>query len=293
VIILLPPVFLLLQNNTTMNQPIRKAILIGSQTPAAKKIPGVYKDLESFKRFLIAPSGGAWNEREIIIRTDPSLVELEKLFSGFVADYLLIYFSGHGFTRLDGARMLCFQEGDFADQQLIECNPSPRKLMLVDACRTRERPGRIGAIWPEEKWDYATGYSEARAIFDQYISDSAFGWTIVHATEFDHPAIENENGGYFTQAILDVMMTFQSSGQHAVVGIDHVVKEAALKLQKNTIPQNPCIYRSGYLSVPFGLVSPNFIYVNDNMNLPAPVPQKNAGLVVLVFIGLLIYGLSK
>jgi hypothetical protein len=92
---------------------------------------------------------------------------------------------------------------------------------------------------------------------------------------------------------LDAMASFQSSGRHAVVGIDHVVKQAKVKLQKNTTPQNPCIYKKGHLSVPFGLVSPNFIYVNDNMNLPAPVPQKVAGLLALGFLGLLIYGLSK
>ncbi len=276
-----------------MNQPTRRAILFGSQAPGAKRIPGVYKDLESVRRYLLSPNGGAWNEKEIIIRTDPSLVELEKLFSGVVADYLLIYFSGHGFTSETGDRMLCFPEGSFPDKYLIECNTSPRKLMLVDACRNKKRPGGIGAIWPEEKWDYATGYSEARAIFDQYISDSAFGWAIVHATEFDYSAIENENGGYFTQAILDAMILFQSSGRHEVIKIDQVVNQAKFKLQKNTIPQNPCIYKKGYLSVPFGLVSPNFIYINNHTNSPAPVPQNSAGLVVLAFLGLIIYGLSK
>jgi hypothetical protein len=269
-----------------MQEPIRRAILICSQTPNGNFLPGVENDISAMKTYLKSPNGGVFRQHEIITLNNPTTSQVFWTATNTVADYLFIYFSGHGFTRNGTERMICLTDGNLKDTDLL--NNSPRQLIIVDACRTHERPAAIGAIpWPEEKWDYFDGYSEARAYFDRCIINSPMGKMIVHATSDNAAAFENRkrNGGEFTLAMLDTVFQYQQTKQQGILFVETVVQQSRKLLQNRNVSQVPCIFSNGQLKVPFGIISPEFIQPPERKR-ELVVEEKSSANALLVCAGL-------
>lgn len=141
--------------------PVRKAILIGAQTPRSKHLPGIPADLQRMSSFYMSPTGGSWLQNEISTLYNKPWREVLSIIERSRADYSIVYCSSHGYTDTNGELMICLADGDIPAGALLDNNP--RQLIIVDACRTMARGAAIGAIpWPEEQWLYATGFSFAR-----------------------------------------------------------------------------------------------------------------------------------
>jgi hypothetical protein len=278
------------------NHPVtRKAILIGSQTPKGNFLPGVEGDLSYMKQFRMSPNGGAFHENEIDVLYDLPAKRVVDHVQNTIADYVTVYFSGHGYTSADGHRLLAMRDNDVEDLLLIA--NSPRVHVIVDACRTHERPGAaIGGInWYREKWLHADGYSTARALFDQWVMDSPFGWQVVHATGDNMYSYENRlrKGGRFTLALLDTVFTKQEGKIYKPLFMEEMVAEANTILQKQQIDQSPEIVDwDGFLKVPFAITSPQFIPNETRALQPIPVlkPQEDSANVLAICAGILLAG---
>lgn len=278
-------------------EPIRKAVLIGSQSQGSVHLPGVKEDLVALKDYLKSPNGGAWHDREITVLENPSVNKVLTIIKQTIGDYVYVYFSGHGITRNNSCRMIALMDGELQDVQLL--NGSPRQTVMIDACGTLDRRAAIGGIakriWPEEKWHYFDGYSAARAYFNNCISESPFGKLIVHATQIGQSAIDTPNGGKFTNALLDSVYKYQQTQQNDTLSVNFIVNHAGKMLRESGLLQTPVIYKQGYLNVPFGIISPEFIHRPEQekiANSPKEMSSSN-GVAVLFLATILIAAIAS
>lgn len=228
----------------------RKAILIGSPGTDRNFLNGVPYDLENVKNLLLSDKCGRWNDDEIITLTNPNRQTLLNVIQSTYADYLFIYFSGHGWTSKTGERMLALRDCSISDLYLL--NKSPRQLVLVDACRKYITPGISGFPDFGERFENFNGYYKAREIFNFYIANSPFGKVIVHATQSNGLSYDSPEGGYFTQALINIATRLKTEQNYSPIPISNILKHVPAYLQMQNNFQIPSItYSTGNLTVPF------------------------------------------
>jgi len=273
----------------------RKAIIISSQSPNGKQLLGISKDAANFPQFLMSPNGGAIDYNNIIVLNNPTCRQVKTTCLQTEADFLQVYVSTHGCTTRSGQRMLCFMDGELEDLELL--NNSDRQVVIADTCRTRPRGGAaIGSIdWAVEKWKYATGYSSARAWFDQYIAMCPKGKWIFHSASDDQYSRDTATGGAFTVSLLESIYHLQQTGRHEYLTMPYVLQKALEKLSRDGYDQVPEQVFGGDASlVPFAIISPEFIPKIVRRPHVEPAESFNTnGLLALGGIALSLYIISK
>jgi hypothetical protein len=235
--------------NVTKYHVSRKAILIGSPSTDDRYLPGVNKDLINLRRLLKSDNAGRWFDNEIVTLQNPSAETVVKEVHSTVVDYLIIYFSGHGGTLEGNQRMLELKNGFIADTDLL--NTCPRQVIICDACSNYIRPGISGIPEFAEKYFHFDGVYTARELFDQYIFHSPCGKIIVHSTQLGQPSYDGVDGGYFTQALINVATRLKTSQNYYPLSIADVSGYVPGYLQQRGNSQIPTIYTEGNLKVPF------------------------------------------
>lgn len=242
------------------NLAIRKAILIGAPGGQGSNfLPGVQKDLRDFKTFLCSIHGGLWREDEIQTLYNPSAQDAVLRIQSTQAEYVLVYFSGHGYTDVaTGSRMLCFKHHATVPDIALTQARSPRLLMFSDACRNFHGEGisRIPILGPDY-FNFTRETSQIRQLFDEAILNSPHGRIIVHGTAQSQFAMDSRNGGYFTQALLHVAGRMNNPIGNELVRIEQVFYHVTSVLEERENDQMPeIIYLSGELTVPFAVAMP-------------------------------------
>lgn len=249
--------------------PTRKAILIGCPGSGDSFLIGVKQDLEKVSKYLQSEKGGVWYENEIMPLYNPSYLQVKQAIENAVADYVIIYFSGHGYTdTVNNARMICLKDYYISDKHLL--NNSHRQLVLIDACRNEVGQGISGIPDFEPQWEYFTG-SPVRELFDNYIKNSPAGKLIVHGTQRGEYSYDSSTGGMFTNALLNIGTRIKADQTYTQASISTVLNYVPRILQPQDNYQIPSIaYRTGNLTVPFAIGIPK-------CNLPQnkrTVPQR-------------------
>lgn len=268
----------------------RKAILIASPGQGSNYLRGVQFDIQGFKSHLCSARGGKWYAHEITVLENPTAEQLLAICQMAEADYLLIYYSGHGYTDYGtGYRMLnCGTQSSIADIALLQ-GCSPRILLTCDACRPifGEGIGSIPLPGPDY-FDFTGEPSEIRRLFDEYILASTPGKTIIHATKSGKLASDSSHGGVFTQAFLHVAgrMTIEQGIQ--MVTAEQVLYHVPGLLRERGNNQEPeLIYYSGDLRVPFAVALPAPQHVESRRApLAQTVSQSNGWGELLFGLGL-------
>ncbi len=267
--------------------PTRKAVLICSPGSGKNRLPGVAQDLSNMYNYLLSPRGGAWYKSEIHVLDNPSAWQAWQA-TQVATDYSFVYFSGHGFMDVWGNNQLCLYDGDVTDTELL--NTSVRQLVLIDACRVY-MPSISGIPEEVEKWLYASGLSEARNLFNDYILSSPPGITIVHATAAGETAQDTPEGAIFTNALLNKAFTYKPTYGHYPVKIEDLIKDATQELTKSGSHQRPCIYKcNGSMQVPFAIASADFIekkVAKDGFSISSQQKSPTFGNAAAVVGGLL------
>lgn len=191
---------------------------------------------------------------EITTLNNPRAADALSKVETTLADYVIVYFSGHGFTdRRSNSRMVAFKDGHLPDWCLL--NASPRQLVIVDACRNFLTPGLGNLPSFEESVDHFESISTYE-IFNQYIANSLSGKMVVHATQPGKYSYDSLSGGIFTQALINVSSRMKTNHMYGPCSIRSVLYHVPRVLQSVQIEQSPAItYMSGSLSVPFALGS--------------------------------------
>lgn len=270
-----------MQNFSTIT---RKAIIIGCPGNPGNFLRGVKRDIENMSRFLRSNKGGAWRREDILILDNPNLAHVSAVLRSVWADYLFVYFTGHGYTDwIRDSRVLALRDYNIPDLYLI--NSSPRQLVIVDACRSYSAPGLSGLPAFEDHIDHFEG-SPAYELFNEYIACSPEGKLIVHSTQPGKVSIDSRTGGYFTQALLHVATRMKTDEDYLPCSIGSVLTHVPGVLRRNRNSQIPSIvYEEGNLTVPFALGS----------NVPALKSKQKTGsgeLAGALFLTLFMVGVA-
>ncbi len=230
---------------------------------------GVKQDLENVSKYLQSEKGGFWYENEIKPLYNPTYSQVEQAIKNAIADYVVVYFSGHGYTGTnDNSRMICLKDYDISDKRLL--NNSHRQLVLIDVCRNEVGEGLSGVPDFEPQWEYFTGLP-VRELFDNYIKNSPAGKLIVHGTQRGEYSYDSSTGGMFTNALLNIGTRIKADQKYTQASISTVLNYVPKVLQPQGNYQIPSIaYRTGNLTVPFAIGVPKY-------NLPKAtrtVPQQ-------------------
>lgn len=235
----------------------------------------------------MSPRGGSWRDNEIVVFENPLFYSAYQEVIGALADYLLVYFSGHGAT-VNGERMIKLLDGLAVDQWFVTGH-SPRQLMIVDACRTFLH-AISGIPGGEEESSSFTGESDARELFDYYILQSPPGKMIVHAARRGEAALETSSlGGVFTYYLLECATYVQTVTAYMPIGILELLGKVRQNLREDGYGQTPVLaWQEGSLMVPIMISVPQIIIggVEQRRERP-PLKRKESLLLgVAVAVGL-------
>lgn len=281
--------------NFNSDYPTRKAILIGSPGNKNNFLKGVKHDLENLSKYLQSEKGGVWYESEIKPLYNPSYFQVKQEIDNAIADYVVVYFSGHGYTDTEkNQRMICLKDYYISDKHLL--NNSHRQLILIDACRNEVGQGLSGLPDYEQDLSYFEG-SPVRRLFDNYIKNSPAGKLIVHGTQRGEYSYDSSTGGMFTNALINIGTRIKAEEKYTQAQISNVLTYVPEVLQSQNNYQVPSIaFKSGNLTVPFAIGVPKLrtsptiipqrqlIYANNN--------SSNGGWLILGCLGLLALGIA-
>lgn len=116
----------------------RKALLLGYSGYDEKDnyLSAVENDLKSYKKFLMSPKGGLWNDKDEIdpIMIDEKLEELPQKRSLYKdkCDFLYIVYSGHGYY--EKCQHLGINKDNYKLTSEYFKDWAPRQICVFDAC---------------------------------------------------------------------------------------------------------------------------------------------------------------
>lgn len=239
---------------TNQIEPVRKALIIGS--PGTEGVDYLYSastDVTNITNHLLSSRGGKWMDNEIQALWDPGIAELTAVIQNTMADYLFVYYAGHGYETVYGERRICLNDADVSDFFLL--NKNPRQLIVIDACREKEYPA-ISGIPEEEEWLPFDGYYPEREAFDNYILQSPVGKKIIHATKSGFASWEDKKGegGVFTTNLILSARKIKSNDLYAPISIEQLIWKARKMIKQAGDEQEPeIVYSIGNLQVPFAV----------------------------------------
>jgi hypothetical protein len=278
-------------------EPVRKALIIGS--PGTEGVDYLYSastDVTNITNHLLSSRGGKWKDNEIQVLWNPGIAELAAIIENIIADYLFVYYAGHGYENTIGERKICLCDADVSDFFLL--NNSPRQLIVIDACREKEYPA-ISGIPEEEEWLPFDGYYPEREAFDNYILQSPVGKKIVHATKSGFASWEDKKGkgGVFTTNLILSTRKIQCNDLYAPISIEQSIWKARKMIKQAGDEQEPeIVYSIGNLQVPFAVYvksEAKTVYSNpSNYNKPRTMPRREPSNSGALTFGLLLLGIA-
>jgi hypothetical protein len=229
----------------------RKALLISTPMGENDSVSGTNPELDAFQRFLLSPKGGAWKPEEIIFLENPDIKLLVKTVADMVADYTITFFSGTGFPDRSGNHFLMVSGDDFfQDTELL--NRSPKQLVLIDTGRKAGPSRKIQVEGPDKDID------QARMMYDKWIEHCEPGQLIMHATEENTFASGKNNGGIFTEKLLQVADRIpplqDKFNLKSILAAGHETPDLLLE---EGFEEGPAItYSNGNIKLPFAMAMP-------------------------------------
>ncbi|BBO31964.1 caspase family protein [Lacipirellula parvula] len=229
----------------------RQAILVeSSKLKGHVDLPGARADVVKFKAYLESAIGGAWESSEICILSHPTEKELLKwVNSASTKDYSFVTFSGHGYHAkgkgVDETR-LCIN--DTEEVAVSKLNPgNPRSLIIADSCRN------VTLIEAEES---ATAFrlslnakmaalgpnrDRCRKVFDISVLTAPAGAVYFYSCDLNQTAGETNNGGYFSQALIDIGEAWADNKKTGVLSSFDAFNGAAAVVAQKDKQQKPQI----------------------------------------------------
>jgi Caspase domain len=171
-------------------------------------------DSRSFKLFLQSPIGGLWKQNEIICLISPSLKELEKMKEKITADYVLLYFSGHG-NAINGGSYIALSEYESIEVKQLPCF-ADKQLFVFDSCRGFPEPLKeIFLNYPER---ISIDEHLVRSIYEEYLRNCGSGTTYCFSCSYGNSSYsDNFSGGYFTNSLITEVTAWAISKSDAPV----------------------------------------------------------------------------
>lgn len=226
----------------------RLAILIQAPLSGSDYRSGVCLDIVRWKNFLTSLPGGAWNEDEIIVLTNPSKKELSvPIIKAKYSDFALIAFSGHGFIQKDDflddvETFLYLNDSRNRSESTIseyEMNPgTPRCILSFDCCRDFEK-GPVFESIKDEAYSrvYGAGREYYRKEFERQVLRCEKGCTRLYSASLTEEANDKPS---FTQILISFAERWSKINPHKSLNIrDAIFETADIMNKRYHISQTP------------------------------------------------------
>jgi hypothetical protein len=192
----------------------RRAIMIGSPGPknSTTYLRGVDTDLHHFVSFLKSSVGGSWEDEETAGLYNGPSENLIELFQSTNTDFLLVYFSGHGYQDLDETNIAINDTESISISQLISLIKAPKALIIIDCCRKFIDEAYLGFSSPEYlSFKSLLDQPNTRDRYMQRISESTNGIAIAYSCSLGELSGDTELGGAYTYSLLKTSLQWNEN----------------------------------------------------------------------------------
>lgn len=191
----------------------RSALIVGSPFPesSGSYLPGVYKDIDMYQRFLRSSTGGGWDASEIQVLVQPPFRLLHYHLSRCAgADAVYLIFSGHGFSYYGSQ---CLQINEYEHFPLVDfCTRTKVQIRFIDACRNesvwRNATGDLSGVGVDFKH---TNKDLARSMFEYAVNNAPQGIATLNSTRWNTSAEDTPDGGAFSVSLMNSILNWQQS----------------------------------------------------------------------------------
>lgn len=198
---------------------------------------GVQKDLIEVRNFLMSNIGGNWYEKEICLKYNMSLADLNsdlnKLRKSNL-DYLILYFSGHGDAERRDSFIILNKFKEFIDVKDLE-KIATRQLNIYDCCRAFDHS-------PEKSMESNfslfedTDLTSIRSQYENRIMQASPQQMNLYSCALGECSIDDD-GGVYTKNLLHHAQVFHERENL----VSDVHKSAAFDTcVDSNMEQNPC-----------------------------------------------------
>lgn len=215
---------------------------------------GVNRDVEQYSDFFISSSGGAWEPEEIKILVRPHSLQVDAALKELaIADYSMVVFCGHGYSRKNGTTMVELQTDEDYDSTKFN-QGACKHTVILDCCRVSYEPTYESA---QKRYDLKASMgsperNQARARFDRAVQDCPAGLVVLYACDIGESAEDNEvKGGIYSSALRSVAISWSKANIGAGTASVVQMHNAAAKvvIQETGGHQNPKVIKPR--SVPY------------------------------------------
>lgn len=191
----------------------RKVFLIGAPLSyeSPEFVTGVNTDIENYYNFFKSPTGGGFNEDEIICLENPSFSMIRGVLALNRCSFATLVFSGHGGIGINSQNTFLSINSyeTVALIDIIKLIRSERKFIITDTCRNYiKEKEHFGFGGPEAKiMDFPSNLSieRARRLFDIALENTEPGVQILYSCSDRESSHLTPDGSYFTNAMLSAI----------------------------------------------------------------------------------------
>lgn len=236
----------------------RHALLIGCPGEKDSFLPGVRKDIENYKDYLMSNNGGKWYENEITSIYGKSYSYINSVIRKIAFeryDVLVFVFSGHGnYSPQRECRRLYVDDTNFIYENEI-LNMSGKQITIIDTCAGIEHEPIFDSALNfslEERSSYLVDY---RKKYENAVNRCTPQSIKLYACDINEFSSDTSQGGLYSHNLIKLARdnigdTLSALQVH--VGAAEIVSR---KTRNNKVSQNPqyeCSVRMGP-KLPFSL----------------------------------------
>jgi hypothetical protein len=185
---------------------------------------------------------------------------LIELFHSLYADFLLVYFSGHGHQDLKETNITINDSESISISQLISLINVPKALIIIDTCR-KSLVEEYSSFSGLEYLSFRSTLNQPNSSekYKQIISESTNGISIAYACSVGELSNDTELGGDYTYSLLKTSLEwYENQNNESVLSINgaNYLAHKYLKFKSN-FDQNPHIVmtnnKEDNLNFPFAI----------------------------------------
>ena len=167
-----------------------------------------------------------------------------ELFHSLHADFLLVYFSGHGHQDFKETNIAINDSESISISQLISLINAPKALIIIDTCRKSLVEEYSSFSGPEYlSFKSTLNQSNSREKYMQILSESTNGISIAYACSVGEISNDTELGGDYTYSLLKTSLEwYENQNNESALSINGANDLAHQYLKfKSNLDQNPKI----------------------------------------------------
>lgn len=231
----------------------RKALLMGYSgwdIRDENPLEGVSFDLQGYKEFLMSVRGGAWEEQEIEIVLDESLLNLDYIITNIrnkKNDIVFVVFTGHGDYDSDECcrRLEISEDKVILERELLGL--APKQILICDCCskvvRKMSTEMHIIAESSVEKKLYVKQI--ARKKYEAICQKCPEQTIRLYASAKDYYANDTENGGLYSYCLLNTLKNISKTTD--IVNAHNIASEL---VEKQTMENSSYVFQKTGKIVP-------------------------------------------